>query len=201
MIDATKLGDIDIDTGDRHRLLMNLVHVPATVQRNGTAAKHNTGVYFHNVPQDPFQQWCSVNYQAAEHMGCYKIDLLNNSVYQSVRDENHLQRLMETPPMWELLDHAEVVSELAHIGQHFDLVSRLKPRSILELAMLLALIRPGKRHLIHKCETQGWQSIEREIWTVDANQAFSFKKSHSLAYAHTIVIQLNLLIDTLENQL
>ena len=196
MTDLSLLGDIDIDTPDRNRLLENLDHVPAMANRNGKTVRHNTGVYFHRVPVDPFAQWCSISYDQAEQMGCYKIDLLNNHIYNGVRDETHLNHLMETVPMWNLLEHEEVVRELAHINQHYDLVKRLRPSSVIELAMVLALIRPGKRHLVNKCERQGWASIQPEIWENDGS-GYTFKKSHSISLAMSIVVQMNLMVEQL----
>jgi hypothetical protein len=190
------LGDIDIDTHDRSRLLQPLNHVPASASRNGQTVKHNTGVYFHAVPQDPFSKWCSLSYEQAEQQGCYKIDLLNNHIYSGVQSEAHLNHLMQTQPMWELLQHEEFVKELAHINNHVALVQQLKPRSVSELAMVLALIRPGKRHLVTKCAQQGWHSIESEVWTQD-NQAYTFKKAHAISLAVAIVVQMNLLVEQL----
>ena len=196
MTDLSLLGDIDIDTPDRSRLLENLDHVPAMASRNGKSVRHNTGVYFHQVPQDPFEQWCSISYEKAEQMGCYKIDLLNNHIYAGVRDESHLNHLMETTPMWNLLEHQEVVRELAHINQHYELVRKLKPQSVMELAMVLAMIRPGKRHLVSKCEKSGWHSIQPEVWEQDGS-GYTFKKSHAVSLSMSIVVQMNLLVEQL----
>ena len=190
------LGDIDIDTPNRHHLLTDLVYIPACVIRNNKFANHNTGVYFHQVPENPLSGTCSIAYDRAEEQGCYKIDLLNNHIYDGVKSENHLVNLINTTPMWELLDYQEVVSQLAHINNHFELVTRLKPRNIKQLAMLLALIRPGKRYLVNRCESQGWASLEPEIWRVDPNQAYVFKKSHAISLAVAIQVQLNLLVET-----
>jgi hypothetical protein len=199
LIDQTlQLGDIDIDTPDRNKLLNMLVHVPARVTVRGKSTKHNTGVYFHQVPQDPFTKWCSLPYDQAEQIGCYKIDLLNNHVYAGVKDTVHLQQLMQTPPMWQLLEHEEFVQNLVHINQHVDLVKKLKPQSVHQLAIVLALIRPGKRHLVSKCSQQGWQSVEPEIWQTTAD-AYSFKKSHAISLAWTIVVQINLLVEQLND--
>jgi hypothetical protein len=196
MTDLSLLGDIDIDTPDRTLLLQEIDHVPAATQRNGKSVRHNTGVYFHKVPTDPFAQLCSLSYDKAEQMGCYKIDLLNNHIYSKVRDETHLIQLMETAPMWHLLEHEEFVKEVAHINQHYDLVRRLKPSSVTELAMVLALIRPGKRHLVSRCEKQGWRSIEPEIWEQDTT-GYTFKKSHAISLSVSIVVQMNLLVEEL----
>jgi hypothetical protein len=190
------LGDIDIDTSNRQSLLEHLQHVPAVINRQGELIKHNTGVYFHDVPVNPFSRYCSVTYTQAEQMGCYKIDVLNNSIYDKVRDENHLQQLMHTPTMWDLLQHAEVVSQLAHINNHYELVRKLKPTQVTDLACVLAMIRPGKRHLVRKCEQSGFAAIQPEVWLQDSN-GYTFKKSHSISLAWTIVIQLNLLIEQL----
>lgn len=191
-----QLGDIDIDTSDRSALLHDVPHVCAVINRQGEIIRHNTGVYFHAVPVNPFNHHCSVTYTQAEDLGCYKIDVLNNSIYDQVRDENHLQQLMRTPPMWELLQHAEVVSQLAHINNHYDLVHKLKPQHVTELACVLALIRPGKRYLVRKCEQSGFGAIQPEIWQPD-EKGYTFKKSHSISLSWTIVIQLNLLIEQL----
>ena len=67
----------------------------------------------------------------------------------------------------------------------------MKPKNVEQLARVLAMIRPGKRHLIGK----SWDEIEDEIWT-KTDDKFSFKKSHSYAYATLIVVQMNLLCET-----
>lgn len=199
MTDLALLGDIDIDTPNRDLLLQELTYVAAMTQRNGKTTRHNTGVYFHAVPTDPFAQVCSLSYDKAEELGCYKIDLLNNHIYSRVRDEGHLNHLMETPPMWNLLEHEDFVKMLAHVNQHYDLVSKLKPQSVRELAIVLALIRPGKRYLVNRCEKQGWNSVEPEIWTPDSS-GYAFKKSHSISLAMSIVVQMNLLVEELTEQ-
>lgn len=191
------LGDIDIDTPDRSQLLNCVRYVPAVIRRQDQTVPHNTGVYFHAVPVNPFDRSCSLVYDVASSRGCYKIDILNNHAYDGVRSESHLNQLLSTPPMWDLLNHEEIVALLSHVNNHFDLVSKLKPRSIEQLAMLLALIRPAKRRLVDRVVSSGWHSITDEIWAPDAQQRYQFKKSHAVAYAHAIVVQLNLLVEKL----
>jgi hypothetical protein len=200
MMDLSLLGDIDIDTGDRNALLGDLQHIPASIHKNGKMTRHNTGVYFHTVPVNPFGPWCSIHYEEAEQQGCYKIDVLNNHVYKNVRSETHLIQLMETSPVWEMLDYPEIVSQLIHINQHYDLVNRLKPRSVEQLAMVLALIRPGKRHLVNRCHTQGWDSIANEIWLQDKN-GYTFKKSHGISLAMVVIVQMNLMVEQIKPEI
>ena len=54
--------------------------------------------------------------------------------------------------------------------------------------MFLALIRPGKKHLIGK----SWKDISQSVWDKDAT-GYTFKKSHAIAYAHLVVVHINLL--------
>ena len=69
-----------------------------------------------------------------------------------------------------------------------------RSNSVVELAMVLAMIRPGKKHLIPICKEQGFQSINDEIWT-KSEDAYFFKKAHAVSYASVIVVQLNLICE------
>jgi len=91
--------------------------------------------------------------------------------------------------MWELLEHRDVIQQLFHIHNHSDTVIRMKPRNIEQLAMVLAVIRPGKKHLIGRT----WTEIEKEVWT-KTEDVYSFKKSHAIGYAAAIALQLNQLV-------
>ena len=111
--------------------------------------------------------------------------------YDIVKDEAHLDRLLATEPMWELFEHEEVVEKLFHINNHYDIVKQHLPTSVEQLAMILALIRPGKRYLVGK----SWEEIEASGWTKTQNDTYFFKKSHSYSYAVAIIVQLNLLCE------
>jgi DNA polymerase III alpha subunit len=192
------VGDIDIDFPDRNLALSLIKHTPASIIRNGKIDKHNTGVYFHDVPIDPLTGYCSIHYEAAGEVGLYKFDLLNVGVYEQIRNEDHLISLMNKELNWELLEYPELTSQLIHIGNHTDLVSRLKPKCVSDLAMVLALIRPGKRHLVAKCERRGFKSICDEIWQEDHQSGYSFKHAHAVGYAVLVKVHANLIIDALE---
>lgn len=188
-------GDIDIDFASRDRAMRVLGGTPASIIRDGKLTRHNTGVYFHGVPTDPVTGLCSVDYESAESLGFFKIDLLNVGVYEMIRDEAHLREMMSRPLDWTVFEDTGFVSGLFHLGNHAELTARLKPRSIADLAMVLALIRPGKRHLQQRCETRGFDSIADEIWTRSDGDEYFFKKSHAISYAVLVYVHANLSLD------
>lgn len=187
--------DIDIDFSDRNLALQGIEHVSASmVGRNGRLEKHNTGVYFHTVPQDPVTRLASLPYKQAEQHGYFKIDLLNVHVYENVKNEAHLVELINAPFDWSLMKYPEFVAELIHLHNHAELISQLRPTNIPELAMSLALIRPGKQHLIEDCIAHGFSMIKKEIWE-PSDRGYVFKKSHSFGYAVLVKVHAQLLLD------
>lgn len=186
-----KVTDIDIDFADRDEALQHIGHIPASMLKDKTLKRHNVGVYLHDVPVDPITGFCSIEYKRAEELGFFKMDFLNVGVYKDVQSPEHLDRLMSTTPLWEMLLDEEIVDGLFHLSGHFDVVSQMQPRSVMELAMVLALIRPAKRHLVGK----SWSEIEADIWTPSAEELYGFKKSHAVSYALVIVVQMNLLVE------
>jgi DNA polymerase III alpha subunit len=186
------MPDIDIDFADRTKALEHFKHVTAAIDENGTFKKHNTGIYCTSVPYNPFTGLSTIDYKEADNRGYFKIDFLNVSVYEGVRDRAHLKQLMETEPLWDLLEQDDFANLLFHVNGHGYLMRQMKPSSIEELAMCLALIRPAKRHLLGKT----WTEIGAEIWTKPENGEYYFKKAHAIAYAHVVVVQMNLICES-----
>ena len=187
------MPDIDIDFLDREQALKLFKHTVASRVDEGKLVKHNTGVYLHEVPVDALTGLCSVPYSEAEERGYFKIDFLNVGIYKGVRDEAHLTELMTREPLWELLQQDDFNSLLFHVNGHGGILREMNPRCIDELAAVLAMIRPAKRHLIGK----DWKTVMSEVWTKPDNNDFFFKKSHAIAYAHAIVVQMNLICEGL----
>lgn len=188
--------DIDIDVKDRDVLLEKLKHIPASIIKDGEIKKHNTGVYFTDIPIHPFTNSANIDYKEAEDRGYFKLDILNVGVYDGVKNEKHLQELVDQKPNWSLLEHKEIVEQLFHIHNHFDIVSKLKPKSIEELAAVLAIIRPAKRHLLK----QNWSDIKENVWKKPTDDSYYFKKSHAIGYALAIVVQLNLFTEQAKSE-
>ena len=187
------MTDIDIDFKDRTSILNKLHHIPASIIKDNNVARHNTGIYFHEIPVDPFTGNSTLDYKKAEELGYFKIDCLNVNMYKDVESEEHLQRLIDTEPDWELFQHKEIVEQLFHIHDHFNIVSQMKPQSVEQLAMVLAIIRPAKRSLLG----ESWQSIQKQVWLKPTDNSYYFKKSHAVSYALAIVVQLNLLVESI----
>lgn len=188
------MPDIDVDFANRDDILNIIKHIPAAIRDKDTLKKHNTGVYCTDIPYNPLTNTSSIDYKTADERGYFKIDFLNVGAYQGVRNEEHLKQLLDTEPLWDLLYEKDVCDQLFHINGYHQLLADLKPTSIVELAMVLAMIRPGKKHLIPVCKEKGFQAINDEIWTKSEDSYF-FKKAHAISYASVIVVQLNLLCE------
>ena len=184
-------SDIDIDFADRAKILAVLPHTSASIIRDGKLTKHNTGVYFTGIPQDPFAAQASLDYNMAEDLGYVKLDFLNVNLYNQVRDEAHLVQLMACEPDWAKLYDPEFCQQLMHIGAHYETLIRMPEavNSIPRLAMFLAVIRPAKRHLIGL----PWKEVATTIWDQPSDGSYAFKRSHSVAYSQLVAVHMNLL--------
>jgi hypothetical protein len=183
-------SDIDIDFGDREQLLKLIKHTPAAMRNTKPIRKHATGIYITDIPYDPVNDMASIDYATAEKRGYFKLDLLNVHVYSQVRDEQHLQRLMNRDPNWDMLTDYNRMNSLIHLGNHYRSIKNLPEpiNSIPRLAMFLALIRPAKKHLIGL----PWKEVSKTIWD-KGDDGYTFKKAHAVAYAHLVVVHMNLL--------
>jgi hypothetical protein len=188
-------SDIDIDFADRSKILEHIKHVSASMRKVNPIRKHATGVYVTDIPYDPLNDMASIDYADAEKRGYFKLDFLNVHVYEKVRDEEHLVALMREPD-WSKLDDVKFVEQLIHLNnQFYNLKKMPEPvNSIPRLAMFLAIVRPGKNHLIGK----RWSEIAKTVWD-KGTDGYIFKRSHSCAYAQLVVVHMNLLSTTTIN--
>jgi hypothetical protein len=183
--------DIDIDFIDRDQALELFKSIPASRADSNQLVRHNTGVYFHEVPVNAESGLCAIPYDQAEERGYFKIDFLNVGIYKGVRDRAHLDQLLNQEPLWDLLEQDEFSDLLFHVNGHGSILRQMKPSSIEQLAAVLAMIRPAKRYLIGK----DWATVMKEVWVKPVNNEYYFKKSHATAYACAIVVQMNLICE------
>lgn len=184
-------SDIDVDVANRETALKLLKHIPASIRKDNQFARHNTGAYFTEIPRDPITGQSSLDYKEAEERGYIKLDILNVNLYQQIKSEQHLENLMNLDPAWDSLYDKNFCSQLIHIGAHYDTLIKMPEavNTIPRLAMFLAVIRPAKRHLVGL----PWTEVARSVWERPEDDAYYFKKSHSISYAHLIVVHMNLL--------
>jgi hypothetical protein len=143
------------------------------------------------IPTDPFTGLSSLDYETAEQLGYIKLDLLNVHVYNQIHDEAHLNELIRREPFWEMLGHREFVEQLIHLNNHFGIVQQHFPDTLDKLAMILAIIRPAKRHLIGKT----WREISESVWTRPDDDSYFFKRAHAYGYAQLVWVHMNLLTE------
>ena len=188
------MPDIDIDFYDRTKALDIIEHVSASIQdEKGTFKKHNTGVYCTSIPYNPLTGMSTIDYKAAEERGYIKLDFLNLSIYKDVKDEEHLVKLMETEPIWDLLLEEDFTEKLFHVNGHSSILKEMKPQNVEQLAAVLAVIRPAKRYLIGK----DWNTVLSEVWEKPLDGEYYFKKAHAIAYAMVVIVQMNLICEEL----
>jgi hypothetical protein len=188
-------ADIDIDLADREQLLKLIQVTPARQTHQGQIRRHNSGVYPTDIPYDPINKCAAIDYETAEQLGYFKIDLLNMSVYQLIKDPAHYKQMLAQEPLWSRLWTDPVwAKNLVHVGNYADLLQSMKPDSIPRMAAFISIIRPGKAHL----QNQPWDQVFTSVWDGDDSRGFIFKKAHAVGYAALVALHMNLLSQPVE---
>lgn len=182
--------DIDIDLSPDfkpERIFKDITF--ASMVENGELRKHLVGVYFQTIPKDPFTKLAAIPYKDADEFGFKKIDFLHLSLLGTLSTKDEVREYMRKEPNWDLLLEESFVEKLFHLSKQFPTVRRVKPRSIMEIADVLALIRPGKMALLDKY-VKNKDATRAELYTKRSNS--DLRKAHAVAYAHNVVIDMNL---------
>lgn len=187
------MPDIDIDFPDRDIILNLIRHTRSSRLQENELIPHNSGIYVQPIPYNPITNLSNIDYKIAEERGYFKIDFLNVGLYKDIKNEDHLLSLMNTEPMWALLKENDFTDLLFQVNGHGDILRTMAPSTIEQLAAVLAIIRPAKRHLLGK----DWVTVMEEIWIKPDNDEYYFKKSHAIAYAAAIVVQMNLICESI----
>jgi len=186
-------ADIDIDLANRDQVLALISAIPARQMQQDQVRKHNSGVYVTGIPYDPVNKCAAIDYETAEALGYFKIDLLNMSVYQLITSpEQYQQALTQDPPWTRLWTDPDWAQQLAHIGNYKELLNSMRPDSIPRMAAFISIIRPGKAHL----QNQPWETVFQSVWDGDASRGFVFKRSHAISYAALVALHMNLINST-----
>lgn len=182
--------DLDLQSSFNPGVFFNK-GVQASMVKTGKLVKHPVGIYFQNIAKDPITQLAAIPYKQAEQLGYFKVDFIHLSLLDSFKSKQQIRKLVKIPPNWKMLEDRNVVERLFHIHDHFDLIQRVKPQSIEELADCVALIRPGKYKLIPIYLKD--KKLARTFLYIKKDQQYTFKKGHAISYAINIVLNLHLI--------
>jgi DNA polymerase III alpha subunit len=83
------------------------------------------------------------------------------------------------------------VDQLFHLNGHGELLRKTCPTSVEQLAAVLSMIRPSKKHL----QNEDWKTILEEVWKKPEDGSYYFKKSHAFSYAMAVIVHMNLLCE------
>lgn len=188
--------DIDIDVSTKFKSKALFPKAPrASRVENGELEEHLVGLYFQKVPVDPVTGLTAIPYKDAEDHGIFKIDMLPSvllSGFTAIENKQQIRDLTKIPPDWTLLEDPSIVEKLYQISRHVELITKVKPKSVSELADCLALIRPEKRHLVNKyVANRKDPELLKELYIKNGKGAY--RKSHAIPYAMLIVIELHLI--------
>lgn len=132
----------------------------------------------------------AIDYQQAEERGYFKIDLLNMSVYDLVKDPEHYEWILAQPVPWDRLwTDPAWASQLVHVGNYTSLLASMRPDSIPRMAAFISAIRPGKAHL----QNRPWPEVFASVWDGDASQGYTFKKAHAISYSMLVALHMRLI--------
>lgn len=183
-------ADIDLDLADRDQLLQLICATPARQLTQGQVRRHNSGVYVTDIPYDPVNACAAIDYETAEQLGYFKIDLLNMSVYQLVKSPEHYKEMLDKEPNWSRLwTDSAWAKQLVHVGNYTDLLASMRPDTIPRMAAFISIIRPGKAHLQNK----PWAEVFETVWDGDDSRGFVFKHAHAIGYAALVALHMNLI--------
>lgn len=184
--------DIDIDfktSFDPTRIFDQAI--PASMVKSNDLVKHPCGHYFQSIPVDPVTKLAAIPYEEAEVLGYFKIDFLHLSTLDHFSSKEQIRELIKLEPDWSLLLIEDNFPKLFQIGKHHQLISVVQPKSVQELADCIALIRPGKKHLLNQY-LRNKAATRKELYR-RSDDGYYFKRSHAISYALTIVLQLHLI--------
>lgn len=183
--------DLDIPIGtDIRRLFPSAI--PASRVEKNELTKHPCGHYFENIAVDALTGLAAIPHKEAADLGYTKVDFLHLSLLSAFKTKTEFRKACRKEPNWALFKDQDVVAQLFQIKNHYDLIQKVSPRSVQELADIVALIRPDKRYLLNDY-LRNKQKVRPMLYRSQDDDKSAFRAGHALAYSVTIVAQLNLI--------
>jgi len=151
---------------------------------------HPSGYYFDtNMPIDKMTGNAAIEAKRAEELGFIKIDLLTNTAYDVFNSKDDVLRAADRTPDWDMLLDKNFIKRLPQLHNQYELVNYIRPRSISELADLLALLRPGKMKFLEDYKSDP-EKVRRNLYRRSV-EGYHYKKSHAISTAIQIVAIMN----------
>lgn len=214
-----EVADVDLDVNNREKAFSlfseavraSVLHTDNKDSDYPKLRPHPDGFYFQHVPVDPETGLSAFPYKHAEEFGYYKVDILSMHVYNMVETEKELNELLNAPVDWNwfvderFFKNEDKSYQLAHLASWYWLCKMYPPKSVEDLATLIALKLPAKNYMIpaKKTKKYTWDQIKERIWGKldDEPECKSkpFKKSHAVAYALLVVLHAQLIVRHLES--
>lgn len=163
----------------------------ASMVKDGSLIPHTAGVYFQSIPKDPVTDLSAIPFKEAAEDGWIKIDLLHLSLLDLFETKQELLAVSKITPNWSLLLKDDVVCKLFHLSNHGPLLKQIRPKSVMQVADTVALIRPGKKHLLIPYLNNPTKISKTSLY--ERTDKMFFKKPHAVAYAKMICVHLNMI--------
>lgn len=185
--------DIDIDLSDSFNFFDCFGGVRASILKDGVLTPHNTSYYLQNIPKDKITGLSAIPYKDADKLGYFKIDFLKLHILDKFKSKQEIKQLLKNKPNFDLLQDKNILEKtpIFQLHNQYSIVSKVKPTNIQELADTIALVRPGKRQLLYVYLKD--KPLVRDELYKQNDDGYSYKKSHAISYAMTIVLQLNMI--------
>lgn len=218
-----EVADVDLDVNDREKAFSifskatraSVLHTDTKSPDYPKLRPHPDGFYFQNIPVDVETGLSAFPYKQAEEFGYCKVDILSMHVYSMVKSEDELNELLNAPVDWNwFIDERFFKNEdpsysLAHLASWYWLCKMYPPKSVEDLAILIALKLPAKNYMIPKSVSESqkytWDQIKERIWGKRDDEpeckSKPFKKSHAVAYALLVVLHAQLITRYLNSPL
>lgn len=185
--------DIDIDFPSNFNLTDIIKEaIPASMVKKGELVKHPCGYYLQTIPVDSYTGLAAIPYDQAVEYDYFKIDFLHLSLLDNFKTKQEIRDLIKIEPNWKLLTDSSVVPKLFQLHKNYPILAKIKPRSVQEVADCIALIRPGKREYLEPYMIDK-EKVRPYLYRGEADNKSAFKRSHAIAYALTVVLQLHLI--------
>jgi len=201
--------DLDIPAKDSDEIRNGLLRASVLNDR-GDYQPHPAGVYFYkSIPA--YQDLAVIDYKSMEKNHFQKIDILNNSYLDDISSDELIQYIhlienenIQWSTLWEY-------DEPYQLSKYPGILREFKVSSVNDIAIILALIRPGSvanydkmKNYIHtdkllKKKSEEAQKILRETYGIPVfdeqfkelgrdDGKYRYKKPHSIGYAYVLLI-------------